>query len=177
MAPISKRARHLKKIREIKAQKLEAKKTETDDHNNPLELTTITKEWYTLHTIIDELLETEVKPTNHLLNNMRYPKGKKQGQVLSIHLQNKAVEYVTSSIYKPNSSVVALDKKNAILKKEVKRLEKKNSNALHQIKSLGGKLGRIKKKQTKQIAKIHANARRKKSLSGNTIKSYLILFF
>ena len=79
-------------------------------------------------------------------------------------MQNKAAEFVASSIYKPNSSAAALAKENAINKKQIQKLEKKNSNTFHQIQSLGGKLGRIRKKQIKQIAKICANARRKRPL-------------
>ena len=59
----------------------------------------ITKEWHALYTTIDTLSETEVKSTHHLINQMRYPKSKKQDQILSTHLQNKAAKFITSSIY------------------------------------------------------------------------------
>src|SRR6266498_2374378 len=193
MGRLSRRARHLKKAREIQAQKLEANKndkkqkineiiSEMDEPklDNVLEQITklnnseITKEWRTLYTTIDELSEMEVKSTNHLLSKMRYPKGKNQGRILFTHLQDKAAEFITCSIYKPNSSVAALAKENSIIKKQVKQLEKKNSNTLHQIQSLGGKLGRVRKKQTKQIAKIHSITRKKKPFSS---KSYLNSLF
>src|ERR1044072_808397 len=113
MGRISCRARHLKKAREIKAQKLEANRNDAKQKineiiskmdapklNNALELITklnnseMTKERHALHTTIDGLTEMEVKSTNHLLNKMRYPKGQKQGQILSTHLQNKAAEFI-----------------------------------------------------------------------------------
>src|SRR5215210_7408238 len=84
--------------------------------NNALELITklnnfeITKEWNILNTTIDDLSEMEVKSANYLLNKMHYSKGKNQGQILSMHLQNKAAEFITSSIYKPNSSAAILAK-------------------------------------------------------------------
>ncbi len=196
MGRLSRRARHLKKAREIQAQKLEANKNDKKQKineiisemdklklDNVLEQITklnnseITKERCTLYTTIDELSEMEVKSTNHLLSKMRYPKGKNQGRILFTHLQDKAAEFITCSIYKPNSSVAALAKENSIIKKQVKQLEKKNSNTLHQIQSLGGKLGRVRKKQTKQIAKIHSNTRKKKPFSSNSIKSYLNSLF
>ena len=54
--------------------------------DNTLELITrsnITKERYALYTTIDQLSETEVKPAQHLLNKMRYPKSSQKGQILS----------------------------------------------------------------------------------------------
>ncbi|CAB4413838.1 unnamed protein product [Rhizophagus irregularis] len=137
----------------------------------------MTKEWHALYTTIDIFSETEIKSTNYLISNMRYLKGKKQGQILFAHLQNKAAEFIESSIYKPNSSAAALTKENASLKKQVQQLKKKNLDVLHQIKSLGGKLEHVRKKQNNQISKVHANARRKKSFSYNSIKSYLNSLF
>ena len=81
MSPISRQVRHLKKAREIQVQKLKEKKDaikrkfngiidETDESEF-----NITKERRDLHTKIDQLLEIEVKPAQHLLDKMRYPKG------------------------------------------------------------------------------------------------------
>ncbi|PKY60415.1 hypothetical protein RhiirA4_484094 [Rhizophagus irregularis] len=49
----------------------------------------MTKEWHVLYITIDIFSETEIKLTNHLISNMHYSKGKRQGQILSAHLQNK----------------------------------------------------------------------------------------
>ncbi|CAG8736513.1 hypothetical protein GLOIN_2v1765750 [Rhizophagus irregularis DAOM 181602=DAOM 197198] len=132
----------------------------------------MTKEWHVFYTTIDIFSETEIKLTNHLIRNMCYSKGKRQGQILFAHLQNKAAEFIESSIYKPNSSAAALTKENASLKKQVQQLKKKNLDVLHQIKSLGSKLEHVRKKQNNQISKVRANARRKKSFFCNLIKSY-----
>ena len=122
MPSISRTARKLKKAREIRTQKLKAQKLEAKKNNkkrqineivdgmgepmldNTLELITrsnITKERYALYTTIDQLSETEVKPAQHLLNKMRYPKGSQKGQILSPYLQDKALLFIEDSLYKP----------------------------------------------------------------------------
>ncbi len=88
----------MKKACEAQTQKLKAKKNDkgrkineivnkTDEFmlDNTLELITksnIIKKWYALYMTIDQLLETEVKLAQHLLNKMCYPKGFQKGQML-----------------------------------------------------------------------------------------------
>jgi hypothetical protein len=73
MPRVSKRARQLKKAREVRVQKLEAKK---NDKKRKLER-------HALYEIIDQLPDDKIKPAQHLLDKLRYPEDPQKGQILS----------------------------------------------------------------------------------------------
>ena len=107
--------------------------------DNTLELITrsnMTKERYVLYTTIDQLSETEIKPAQHLLNKMRYPKGSQKGQILSPYLQDKALLFIEDSLYKPankllkdtNEDLHKLKETNEDLHRKVQKLDHQNFN-------------------------------------------------
>ncbi|CAG8851385.1 36758_t:CDS:1, partial [Gigaspora margarita] len=50
--------------------------------------------------IIKQLPDDQLKSALHLLNTMKYSKGPHEGNLLSPFIQNKALSYVNSSLYK-----------------------------------------------------------------------------
>ncbi|CAG8834904.1 3554_t:CDS:2, partial [Gigaspora margarita] len=64
---------------------------------------------------------------------MRYPKGKNQGKIISPYLQQQLVKVISNSLYRPQSSYVALQKEylksfsSDNFKKQVKELFKSNN--------------------------------------------------
>ena len=59
----------------------------------------------------------EVKAAYNLFQNMKYQKGKNQGKIFSIYIQNKAIEFLESELYKPTET-------KEYLQKKIKKLEK-----------------------------------------------------
>ncbi|CAB5153632.1 hypothetical protein RhiirA5_408885 [Rhizophagus irregularis] len=137
----SKQARHLKKAREIEAQKLNMKrndkKRKIDEIINKMDeqkldntldlitkLTESSKERIDLISSVQELSEEEVPTANHLIKTMRYPKGPNEGKLISPYLQNKAYEYMSQSLYKRQFSVSnSLQEINNAMETKIKQLQ------------------------------------------------------
>ena len=60
----------------------------------------------------------------HLFQTMVYSKGDRKGEILSPHLQIKAVEFLNSGLYKKESSTQAMEDKIKELEKENLQLKK-----------------------------------------------------
>lgn len=153
MPPISKRARQLKMARKIKAQKLEMKKKHE-----------ITKERHALHEIVDQLSEAEVKPAQHLLRQMRYPKGSHQGQILSPYLQDKALLFIKDSSYKD-------------LHQKVQKLNDQNERLIRKTQSLGSEMRHLKEQKKHHISEIRSLVQRSSAISPNAFKNHIESIF
>ncbi|CAG8788866.1 22073_t:CDS:2, partial [Dentiscutata erythropus] len=63
-----------------------------------------------LTNLIQSLSDEEKKDAIKLLENMRYPKGKNQGKIISSYLQWQLVDVISNSLYRPQLSYTALQK-------------------------------------------------------------------
>ena len=61
-----------------------------------------------------------------LFDNMRYPKGKNQGKIISPYIQKKAIDFINHGLYKKKSTIKDLEEKNEEMKSQIKKLEKGN---------------------------------------------------
>ncbi|CAB4380068.1 unnamed protein product [Rhizophagus irregularis] len=168
MPPLSKQFRHLKKAREIGAQKLKAKKNETR-----------LKKHHPLYSTIDQLSEVEVKRTQHLLNKMRYPKGPQRGQILSPYLQDKALSFIEDHFYKSSKtdeSIESLNEANKVLHQRVQKLEQ-NKQLVRRTQSLGASIRHLQNKQDHHISEIRSLVRRSTSTSPSTFKKHIKSLF
>ncbi|CAG8806260.1 8436_t:CDS:1, partial [Racocetra fulgida] len=84
-------------------------KSPTNSENNLIEL-------------IQSLSDEEKKEATKLLENMRYPKGKNKGKIISPYLQQQLVEVISASLYRPQSSYAALQKECNQLRSQNKKL-------------------------------------------------------
>ncbi|CAG8544643.1 20479_t:CDS:2 [Cetraspora pellucida] len=75
---------------------------------NALEIPTHSEK--TLIELIQSLSVEEKKNAIKLLENMRYPKGKNRGKIISPYLQQQLVDVISNSLYRPQSSYAALQK-------------------------------------------------------------------
>ncbi|CAB4440615.1 unnamed protein product [Rhizophagus irregularis] len=117
MPRISKQVCHLKRAREIQAQKLKEKK---NDKRRTERLTN--KEQFSLISSIQKLSEEELPAANHLIRTMHYPKGPNKGKLISPYFQNKAQEYVLQNLYKNKTSITSLQETNNKMVSKIKQL-------------------------------------------------------
>lgn len=108
--------------------------------------------------IIKDLPDDQLKSAVHLLDIMRYSKGSNKGNLLSPFLQNKALNFVNSSLYKVGQDSGSLIQNNQALQKQITRLEHSNSKKSHKVKQLIGTMSQYKRKQRQHISKVRAAA-------------------
>src|ERR1051325_9951006 len=70
------------------------------DNDNPENKSLIEKTREKLIEDVGDLPVDQVKSAYYLFQNMRYPKGKNQGEIFSIYIQKKAIEFLKSELYK-----------------------------------------------------------------------------
>ncbi|CAB4404966.1 unnamed protein product [Rhizophagus irregularis] len=121
--------------------------------------------------IIKNLPDDQLKSAVHLLDTMRYSKGLNKGNLLSPFLQNKALNFVNSSLYKVSQDSDSLIQNNQALQKEVSRLEHLNSKKSHKVKQLIGTISQYKRKHCQQISKIRAAARKPLLIDSHNLKA------
>lgn len=63
------------------------------------------KVYNTIVNTLKDMFETDLKSTSYLLCTMRYLYGKNKDQIISPYTQNKAIQYVSKSLYKPRKSL------------------------------------------------------------------------
>ncbi|CAJ0840333.1 13818_t:CDS:2 [Entrophospora sp. SA101] len=96
------------------------------DHNNMAELNTKTKQIrIELINKINNLDEKELIACSQLFENMRYPDGTHQGEILTPYLQKKAMEWVLITKGKHQNNESEINQKMKELEKEIKKLKKK----------------------------------------------------
>lgn len=189
MSPISRRTLHLKKAREIKAQKLLAKKNdkkrkinevinEMDQPKLDNTLDLITKlnseskkdqQRIDLISSIQQLPDEEVKAANHLITTMRYPKGSNEGKLISPYLQNKAYEHISQSLYKHQRSINSLQETNNKMEAKIKQLQQKNDHLIRRTQSLGIHVRHLRNQKSKHISEIRSLVRQS-HISDDTFK-------
>ncbi|RIB23519.1 hypothetical protein C2G38_2171015 [Gigaspora rosea] len=122
--------------------------------------------------------ETDLKSTSHLLRTMRYPYGKNKDQIILLYIQNKAIQYVYNSLYKPGKSLETLNNENKQLKKENKKLQQSKNRATHKVRQLSGSIVQFKCKHRHHISRIRAVAKCPPELKDNDLmtvpKSYIL---
>ncbi|CAG8470318.1 25167_t:CDS:10 [Racocetra persica] len=83
---------------------------------------------------------------------MTYPQGDRKGEIISIHLQKKAYEFINASFNKNNLTIGALELKNKNLNQRLKKLKSSHS--------LSVQVARAKQSKKKQISKIRSSIRK-----------------
>ncbi len=149
MPPIPKRARQLKIACKIKAQKLKMKKKMKLQRNNET---------------VNQLSEAEIKPAQHLLRQMCYPKGSHQGQILSPYLQDKILSFIKDSLYKD-------------LHQKVQKLNNQNERLICKTQSLGSEMCHLKEQKKNHISAIRLLVQRSSAISQNAFKNHIESIF
>ncbi|PKK61653.1 hypothetical protein RhiirC2_816295 [Rhizophagus irregularis] len=119
---------------------------------------------------IEKLPDDQLKSAVHLLNTMRYSKGPNQGNLLSPFLQDKALDFVNSSLYRAGQSSSSLIQSNKALQKQVTKLKHSNTKKNHKVRQLIGSLSQYKRKRHQYISKVRATARRPLLVDSQTLK-------
>ncbi|RIB08610.1 hypothetical protein C2G38_2045009 [Gigaspora rosea] len=105
---------------------------------------------------------------------MQYSKGPNKGSLLSPFLQNKALNFINSSLCKLGQDSISLIQRNKTLQKEINKLEHLNIKKDHKIKQLVGSLSQYKRKRSKYISRIRAVASRKSLSSSQSLKASIL---
>jgi len=85
---------------------------------------------------------------------MRYPKGKNEGKIISIHLQKKAMDFINHGLYKKGSSIADLEEENNRLRNEIRKLKREKENLIKKTQSLGASNQHLKN-QIRSLFKIN----------------------
>ncbi|CAJ0642925.1 16501_t:CDS:2 [Entrophospora sp. SA101] len=72
-----------------------------------------------------------------LFDNMKYPKGRNQGKIISPHIQKKAIDFLNYGLYKKKSTIKDLEEENKELKSQIKKFGKEKEKLLKKTQSLG----------------------------------------
>ena len=113
----------------------------------------------------------------NLFNTMRYPKGKNEGKVISVHLQKKAMNFIIHGLYKKRSSIEDLEEENNKLKNEIKKLEKEKEKLIKRTQSLGASKQHLKTKSEKRVSTIRSLVRKSGNFSKNEFKNQVKSLF
>ncbi|CAG8748789.1 14211_t:CDS:1, partial [Funneliformis caledonium] len=93
---------------------------------------------------IKKLPVNQVKVAYYHFQNMRYTKRKIQGDIFSIYVQKKAIEFLKSELYKNTET-------KDYLQKKVKKLEKFQDKSLYQVCGLNSKITKLYKKHISKV--------------------------
>lgn len=177
-----------KKRKLNKRQVIINKITDYLEKTNPQELQTIhhtvfnipntneprsSKTYNSIINTLNEMSETNLKSTSHLLRTMRYPRGQNKNQIISPYIQNKAFNYISDSLYKSGKSSDQLNYQNKQLQKNVKKLQRSNNRIVHKVQQLGGTVGQLRRKQRRYISQIRAKAKQPPELKDKDIKTVI----
>ncbi len=121
------------------------------------------KLWKNLIDNIKKLLVNQVKVAYYLFQNMRYTKGKNQGEIFSIYIQKKAIEFLKSELYKCTETKDCLQKK-------IKKLEKSQDKSLYQVHGLNSKIIKLHKRY---ISKVHSYGWKLLPITNTKLKSVI----
>ncbi|CAJ0650622.1 6663_t:CDS:2 [Entrophospora sp. SA101] len=72
-----------------------------------------------------------------LFDNMKYPKGRNQGKIISPHIQKKAIDFLNYGLYKKKSTIKDLEEENKELKSQIKKFGKEKEKLIKKTQSLG----------------------------------------
>ncbi|CAB4447017.1 unnamed protein product [Rhizophagus irregularis] len=170
MSKRNSRARQLSNARKIQAEKYNSLQQlatttylELTNDNNYQSKSSIEKLREKLVENIRNLPANEVKDAYYLFQNMKYQKGKNQGKIFSIYIQNKAIELLKSELYKHTET-------KEYLQKKVIKLEKSQDKSLKQIRSLNSKITKLHKKH---ISKVNSYGRKLSIVTNAKLKSVI----
>ncbi|CAG8720548.1 17132_t:CDS:2, partial [Racocetra fulgida] len=107
------------------------------------------------------LPDYQIPRFENLINSMTYSKGKSKGEILSPYLQNKAIEFVNSGLFKHYSSANAVQDKIKQLETENNKLAKLVEKSNNELKSFRMKIVRAKEAKQKYISKIRSISQKK----------------
>ncbi|RIB24923.1 hypothetical protein C2G38_2167224 [Gigaspora rosea] len=125
--------------------------------------------------IVEHLPDNELKSAIHLFDTMQYSKGLNKGSLLSPFLQNKALSFINSSLYKSGQNSDSLTQSNKALQKKIDQLEHLKIKKDHKIKQLVGTLSQHKHKQSQHISKERAAARRPLLADSQSLKASILV--
>lgn len=106
---------------------------------------------------IKDLSDNQLKSAVHLFNIMWYLKGLNKGNLLSPFLQNKALNFVNSSLYKVGQDSGSLILNNQKLQKQITWLEHSNSKKNTAQKSLSTNSQSLKQVYKQLLWKTNVN--------------------
>ena len=112
---------------------------------------------------IKKLPVNQVKVAYYLFQNMRYTKGKNQGEIFSIYIQKKAIEFLKSELYKCTETKDCFQKK-------IKKLEKSQDKSLYQVRGLNSKITKLHKRH---ISKVRSYGRKLLPITNTKLKSVI----
>ncbi|CAG8800553.1 20342_t:CDS:1 [Cetraspora pellucida] len=122
---------------------------------------------------LNEMPETSLKSTSHLLYTIRYLYRKNKDQIIFSYIQNKAYQYISNSFYKSGKSLKNLTHQNKQLKQNVKKLQQSKDHIIHKVQQLNGSVVQLKCKQHQYISQIHAIAKHLPELKANDMKAVI----
>ncbi|CAG8821439.1 38938_t:CDS:2, partial [Gigaspora margarita] len=120
---------------------------------------------------ICNLPDQQVLNASTLFQTMTYPRGIHKGEIISTHLQKKALKFVDSGIYKHHYTINALESRFKFLKKEIRRLENNRSSLNTKVHSLSMQLVKAKQSKKKQISKIRVAIQKAKQIKPNQFRN------
>ncbi|CAG8692641.1 18947_t:CDS:2, partial [Racocetra persica] len=120
---------------------------------------------------IKQLPDNQLKSASHMLTTMRYSKESQEGNLFSPFIQNKALNYVNSSLHKVGQDSKSFIQENKTLQKKINQLEYSNAQKSYKLKQLAGSIAQFEHKQHQNISKICAIARKPQVLDSRSLKT------
>nr|CAG8662748.1 6400_t:CDS:2 [Entrophospora candida] len=106
-----------------------------------------------------------------LFDNMKYPKGRNQGKIISPHIQKKAIDFLNYGLYKKKSTIKDLEEENKELKSQIKKFGKEKEKLIKKTQSLGASKQHFKTKSEKRVSTIRSLVRKSGNFSENEFKN------
>ena len=125
MAPLTKRSRQLLKVRPVKQNQTLIEPL-IDFNISPTFSDKAIKIKQELINKINMLPEKQIFSCSKLLETMVYPDGNHKGEIISPYLQKKAMDLLSLTFRKPESSAQEIENKIKSIEKENKTLTKKH---------------------------------------------------
>ncbi|CAJ0868710.1 4193_t:CDS:2 [Entrophospora sp. SA101] len=112
-----------------------------------------------------------------LFDNMKYPKGRNQGKIISPHIQKKAIDFLNYGLYKKKSTIKDLEEENKELKSQIKKFGKEKEKLIKKTQSLGASKQHFKTKSEKRVSTIRSLVRKSGNFSENEFKNQVKSLF
>ncbi|CAG8602904.1 18215_t:CDS:2, partial [Cetraspora pellucida] len=127
--------------------------------------------------LIQDLGDDEKEDAIKLLENMRYPRGKKEGKIISQYLQQQLVEIISGFFYRHQMRYSVLKEECDQLRLQNKKLNQKNEALIIKTKSLRSQNRHTRQKVSCQISEIRSLVRRSKQISSEDFKKQVKALF
>jgi hypothetical protein len=106
--------------------------------------------------LIKFLPDNEIIPACHLFETMTYSGGKREGQIFSPYLINKAKTFIVETLNKQKFSITEMQRKITSLKRENRILQQEKENTNYRVRSLTMKVVKGKETKARYINKIRS---------------------